>query len=87
MVVDGSAISLTYIASERIIPGCVEYALKVLKLVYFDHIFLLNVLKRFACRYGGGMSSAKAALESDTRVSFLFQFFKFSNSVHVASYS
>ncbi|BAT84263.1 Enoyl-[acyl-carrier-protein] reductase [Vigna angularis] len=36
---DGSAISLTYIASERIIPG-----------------------------YGGGMSSAKAALESDTRV-------------------
>uniref|UniRef100_A0A6N2M5T3 Enoyl-[acyl-carrier-protein] reductase (NADH) n=1 Tax=Salix viminalis TaxID=40686 RepID=A0A6N2M5T3_SALVM len=34
----GSSISLTYIASERIIPG-----------------------------YGGGMSSAKAALESDTR--------------------
>ncbi len=34
----GSALSLTYIASERIIPG-----------------------------YGGGMSSAKAALESDTR--------------------
>ncbi|KAK7361013.1 hypothetical protein VNO77_03036 [Canavalia gladiata] len=39
----GSSISLTYIASERIIPG-----------------------------YGGGMSSAKAALESDTRVSFNF---------------
>lgn len=35
----GSALSLTYMASERIIPG-----------------------------YGGGMSSAKAALESDTRV-------------------
>ncbi|XP_077209848.1 enoyl-[acyl-carrier-protein] reductase [NADH], chloroplastic-like [Tasmannia lanceolata] len=35
----GSSISLTYIASERIIPG-----------------------------YGGGMSSAKSALESDTRV-------------------
>lgn len=35
----GAAISLTYIASERIIPG-----------------------------YGGGMSSAKAALESDTKV-------------------
>lgn len=35
----GAAISLTYIAAERIIPG-----------------------------YGGGMSSAKAALESDTRV-------------------
>lgn len=35
----GSALSLTYIASERAIPG-----------------------------YGGGMSSAKAALESDTRV-------------------
>ncbi|CAI7917884.1 unnamed protein product [Closterium sp. NIES-53] len=35
----GSVISLTYIASEQIIPG-----------------------------YGGGMSSAKAALESDTRV-------------------
>eukprot|EP00921_Rhytidocystis_pertsovi_P007800 GHVQ01012949.1.p1 GENE.GHVQ01012949.1~~GHVQ01012949.1.p1 ORF type:complete len:370 (+),score=49.66 GHVQ01012949.1:214-1323(+) len=34
----GSAVSLTYIASERVIPG-----------------------------YGGGMSSAKAALESDTR--------------------
>ena len=34
-----SALSLTYIASERVIPG-----------------------------YGGGMSSAKAALESDTRV-------------------
>ncbi|KAA0042268.1 enoyl-(acyl-carrier-protein) reductase (NADH) [Cucumis melo var. makuwa] len=38
-IVSGSSISLTYIASERIIPG-----------------------------YGGGMSSAKAALESDTRV-------------------
>lgn len=35
----GAVLSLTYIASERIIPG-----------------------------YGGGMSSAKAALESDTRV-------------------
>eukprot|EP00252_Welwitschia_mirabilis_P018249 TRINITY_DN40558_c0_g1_i1.p1 TRINITY_DN40558_c0_g1~~TRINITY_DN40558_c0_g1_i1.p1 ORF type:complete len:395 (-),score=86.62 TRINITY_DN40558_c0_g1_i1:290-1474(-) len=35
----GSTISLTYIASERVIPG-----------------------------YGGGMSSAKSALESDTRV-------------------
>ncbi|GAC1409526.1 MAG: enoyl-[acyl-carrier-protein] reductase [Gemmatimonadaceae bacterium] len=35
----GSFLSLTYIASERVIPG-----------------------------YGGGMSSAKAALESDTRV-------------------
>ncbi|XP_062083888.1 enoyl-[acyl-carrier-protein] reductase [NADH], chloroplastic-like [Humulus lupulus] len=35
----GSSLSLTYIASEKIIPG-----------------------------YGGGMSSAKAALESDTRV-------------------
>ncbi|CAM8970341.1 unnamed protein product [Rhodiola kirilowii] len=35
----GSTISLTYIASERVIPG-----------------------------YGGGMSSAKAALESDTQV-------------------
>lgn len=36
---NGAAVSLTYIASERTIPG-----------------------------YGGGMSSAKAALESDTRV-------------------
>ncbi len=36
--VGGSALSLTYLASEKIIPG-----------------------------YGGGMSSAKAALESDTR--------------------
>jgi enoyl-[acyl-carrier protein] reductase I len=35
----GSAISLTYLASERVVPG-----------------------------YGGGMSSAKAALESDTRL-------------------
>lgn len=35
---DGSALSLTYIASQRTVPG-----------------------------YGGGMSSAKAALESDTR--------------------
>merc|ERR1719217_165162 len=35
----GSAVSLTYIASEKVIPG-----------------------------YGGGMSSAKSALESDTRV-------------------
>lgn len=35
---DGSALSLTYIASEKVVPG-----------------------------YGGGMSSAKAALESDTR--------------------
>jgi enoyl-[acyl-carrier protein] reductase I len=38
MAKDGSALSLTYMASERIIPG-----------------------------YGGGMSSAKAALESDTQ--------------------
>ena len=38
MAQGGSALSLTYIASERVIPG-----------------------------YGGGMSSAKAALESDTR--------------------
>ena len=38
MTPGGSALSLTYIASERVIPG-----------------------------YGGGMSSAKAALESDTR--------------------
>ena len=36
---DASVLSLTYMASERVIPG-----------------------------YGGGMSSAKAALESDTRV-------------------
>ena len=36
---DGSILSLTYMASERVVPG-----------------------------YGGGMSSAKAALESDTRV-------------------
>ena len=35
----GSFLSLTYMASERVIPG-----------------------------YGGGMSSAKAALESDTQV-------------------
>jgi enoyl-[acyl-carrier protein] reductase I len=35
----GSFVSLTYLASERVIPG-----------------------------YGGGMSSAKAALESDTRI-------------------
>ena len=35
---DGAVVSLTYMASERVIPG-----------------------------YGGGMSSAKAALESDTR--------------------
>ena len=35
----GSALSLTYLASERVVPG-----------------------------YGGGMSSAKAALESDTKV-------------------
>ncbi|KAB1227872.1 Enoyl-[acyl-carrier-protein] reductase [NADH], chloroplastic [Morella rubra] len=38
-VIGGSAIALSFIASQRIIPG-----------------------------YGGGMSSAKAALESDTRV-------------------
>jgi len=38
MTEGGAALSLTYIASERVIPG-----------------------------YGGGMSSAKAALESDTR--------------------
>jgi enoyl-[acyl-carrier protein] reductase I len=36
---DGAALSLTYIASEKVVPG-----------------------------YGGGMSSAKAQLESDTRV-------------------
>jgi hypothetical protein len=28
------------------------------------------ILMFFAYRYGGGMSSAKAALESDTRVGF-----------------
>merc|ERR1719152_762464 len=39
MNVGGSAVSLTYIASEKVIPG-----------------------------YGGGMSSAKSALESDTKV-------------------
>lgn len=39
MAKGGASISLTYIASEQIVPG-----------------------------YGGGMSSAKAALESDTRV-------------------
>lgn len=39
MRANGSFLSLTYMASERVIPG-----------------------------YGGGMSSAKAALESDTRV-------------------
>jgi enoyl-[acyl-carrier protein] reductase I len=39
MRADASVMSLTYMASERVIPG-----------------------------YGGGMSSAKAALESDTRV-------------------
>ena len=38
MYIGGSVISLTYCASEKVIPG-----------------------------YGGGMSSAKAALESDTR--------------------
>jgi len=38
MTQGGSAVSLTYIASERVVPG-----------------------------YGGGMSSAKAALESDTQ--------------------
>jgi len=38
MISGGAALSLTYIASERVIPG-----------------------------YGGGMSSAKSALESDTR--------------------
>jgi enoyl-[acyl-carrier protein] reductase I len=38
MRADGAIVSLTYMASERVIPG-----------------------------YGGGMSSAKAALESDTR--------------------
>lgn len=38
MTAGGAALSLTYIASERVVPG-----------------------------YGGGMSSAKAALESDTR--------------------
>jgi enoyl-[acyl-carrier protein] reductase I len=38
MNADGASISLTYLASERVVPG-----------------------------YGGGMSSAKAALESDTR--------------------
>ncbi|BBH04345.1 NAD(P)-binding Rossmann-fold superfamily protein [Prunus dulcis] len=48
----GSSISLTYIASERIIPG-----------------------------YGGGMSSAKAALESDTRVRFSSMHF-----VHVLAF-
>ncbi|KAH9302471.1 hypothetical protein KI387_014054, partial [Taxus chinensis] len=48
----GSTISLTYIASERIIPG-----------------------------YGGGMSSAKSALESDTRV---FQLFFASLDINIA---
>ena len=42
LVVDGSAISLTYIASERIIPGCVGYALKSHIHVYFYYILLLT---------------------------------------------
>ncbi|KAL2569314.1 hypothetical protein AAZV13_18G121300 [Glycine max] len=65
---DGSAISLTYIASERIIPGCVGYALKSHTYLFLLHSFIDKVLKCLECRYGGGMSSAKAALESDTRV-------------------
>jgi len=76
LVVDGSAISLTYIASERIIPGCVGYALKSHTYLFLLHSFIDKVLKCLECRYGGGMSSAKAALESDTRVSFLSLFFK-----------
>ncbi|XVE60078.1 hypothetical protein DITRI_Ditri05aG0097700 [Diplodiscus trichospermus] len=54
----GSSISLTYIASERIVPG-----------------------------YGGGMSSAKAALESDTRVSSdLFSTYLHINLIVVVSF-
>ena len=52
----GSLVSLTYMASERVIPG-----------------------------YGGGMSSAKAALESDTRVLSLEASRKFGIRVNTIS--
>ena len=56
MKAGGSLISLTYMASERVIPG-----------------------------YGGGMSSAKAALESDTRVLSLEASRKFGIRVNTIS--
>lgn len=72
-IAGGASISLTYIASERIIPGY-SHAFLLLLEVTMPFFFSLSKtsLEIVICRYGGGMSSAKAALESDTRVGFLF---------------
>ena len=62
----GAAISLTYIAADRVIPGTpprCRWALPRQVCHVADHPFA-----RARAGYGGGMSSAKAALESDTRV-------------------
>lgn len=72
-LVGGASISLTYIASERIIPG---YDSPYLLKHNLPYLLILKwlVVTEFN-RYGGGMSSAKAALESDTKVSSLLLFF------------
>lgn len=80
-ITGGSSVSLTYIASERIIPGYFFHASSFLYYVLEYHALLCNnKIWIFILRYGGGMSSAKAALESDTRVSSLFLFLFFSCS-------
>lgn len=75
-ITGGATISLTYIASERTIPGYVSF-------FHCNHWWwALLRINFFICyitshRYGGGMSSAKAALESDTRVSNLLLVYLF----------
>ncbi|KAK8707337.1 hypothetical protein V6N13_058398 [Hibiscus sabdariffa] len=66
----GSSISLTHVASKRIIPGYVCDSLFPQYSINKDdtHRSLTKVSNNVVCRYGGGMNSAKAALESDTRV-------------------
>lgn len=50
-------------------PGFLNWLI-ILATNYFQGLFLAFLM--FTYRYGGGMSSAKAALESDTQVSFCF---------------
>jgi hypothetical protein len=62
------------IAFERIIPGYVCYPLFASLFLFTELSLLIGCCNSNISihRYGGGMSSAKAALESDTRVSLHF---------------
>ena len=68
----GAALSLTYIASEKVIPGYGGKEKQAVSTVFFFKTIVLiksNSLSNsfFFVLLSGGMSSAKAQLESDTR--------------------